>query len=192
MKRTLLFLTVAAMFTACGGSGETTENNGDADTTGTESHEGHDHEGHEGHDHGDATEAQVKMLGEYMSFGAEITPDDAISVDEMVAMMEESEEVNIKLTAPIIEACQKKGCWMTLDLGNEDDIMVRFLDYAFFVPKDAGGKTAIVEGRVFKTEITVEELQHYAQDAGKSQEEIDAITESEHTLAIEANGVLIK
>ena len=39
---------------------------------------------------------------------------------------------------------------------------------------------------------SVEELKHYAEDAGETQEVIDAITEPEISLAFEAKGVIIK
>jgi hypothetical protein len=40
--------------------------------------------------------------------------------------------------------------------------------------------------------VDVEMLRHFAEDAGKSQDEIDAITEPEYELTFEATGVLIK
>jgi hypothetical protein len=48
-----------------------------------------------------------------------------------------------------------------------------------------------VEGRAFREVLSVETLRHYAEDAGKSKEEIEAITAPETRLSFEANGVLI-
>ena len=46
---------------------------------------------------------------------------------------------------------------------------------------------------ILSSEITsVKELRHYAEDAGKSKEEIDLITEPEITISFLADGVLIK
>jgi hypothetical protein len=42
------------------------------------------------------------------------------------------------------------------------------------------------------SETSVEELRHYAEDAGKSQEEIEAITEPKKTYSFVADGVLLK
>ena len=69
--------------------------------------------------------------------------------------------------------------------------MVRFTDYGFFMPLNSDNKDVIVEGRAFVSEISAEELQHYAKDAGKSEEEIAKITEAEFTYAFEADGVLM-
>jgi len=54
------------------------------------------------------------------------------------------------------------------------------------------GQEVIVEGKVFINEVPVEELQHYAEDAGKTPEEIAAITEPEKTFSFEADGVLLR
>lgn len=131
---------------------------------------------------------EVKMT----SHGEEITEDDAVSVNEFMTMFEGQDSLNVKMAADITEVCAKKGCWMTLDLGGEKSMMVRFKDYEFFVPKDAAGKTAIIDGVAKMDTISVDELKHYAEDKNASQEEIDAITEPEITYSFEATGVLIK
>ena len=79
-----------------------------------------------------------------------------------------------------------------LDLGDGKEMRVTFKDYEFFVPKDAAGSLAIVEGVASMDTTSVEELKHYLQDAEASQEEIDAVTEPEYNYAFEAIGVIIK
>ena len=75
----------------------------------------------------------------------------------------------------------------------EDTVFVRFLDYGFFVPTEgAEGKRTVVQGQAFYDTLTVPMLKHYAEDAGKSQEDIDAITEPELRLAFTATGVMIE
>jgi hypothetical protein len=82
---------------------------------------------------------------------------------------------------------------MTLPAGNDDEtIMVRFKDYGFFMPLDAAGKEVIVAGKAFVKEVSVADLKHYAEDAGKSSDEIANITEPAMEFAFEANGVLLK
>ena len=49
-----------------------------------------------------------------------------------------------------------------------------------------------MEGVAKLDTVEVDVLKHYAEDAGKSQDEIDAITEPEIKLAFEAVGVKIK
>jgi len=132
---------------------------------------------------------------EYASFGDEITDANAISAEEMRTRfknLKKGDTLNIKFTSTINEVCKKKGCWMKLDLGEEQESMVRFKDYGFFMPLNADNKEVVVNGKAFVTEISVDELQHYAKDAGKSEEEIAKITEPKYTYAFEADGVLMK
>jgi hypothetical protein len=97
-----------------------------------------------------------------------------------------------KFSGKIVETCSKKGCWMTLDTG-EDTLFIKFRDYGFFVPIDSvEGKNAVVQGDLFLDTTSVEMLKHYAEDAGKSEEEIALITEPIYELGFIADGVIIK
>ena len=130
----------------------------------------------------------------YASFGDEINADGALSamaMSEKYKTLMAGDTINAKVTASINEVCSKKGCWMKLDLGDGEEMMVRFKDYGFFVPLNAEGEV-VINGKAFVTETSVEELRHYAEDAGKSKEEIEAITSPERTLGFEADGVLLK
>jgi hypothetical protein len=49
----------------------------------------------------------------------------------------------------------------------------------------------IVEGKAFVKETSVKELQHYAEDAGKTKEEIAKIIAPKKEFAFVANGVLL-
>lgn len=128
---------------------------------------------------------------DYQSYGASITPDNALTPAKFLDEMEGKSSARMKLAAKIDACCQAKGCWMQLNMDNGEQMMVRFKDYGFFVPTDSEGKTAIIEGEAFLDTVSVEELQHYAADAGKSEAEISAITEPEYALAFTADGVLI-
>ena len=105
--------------------------------------------------------------------------------------MKEGDTLDLKFATKINEICQNKGCWMTLDLGNNEKSFVKFKDYAFFVPMNAQNRDAVVEGKAFIEETSVDELKHYAEDEGKSQTEIDNIKEPKKELKFLAHGVLI-
>lgn len=129
----------------------------------------------------------------YTSYGAKITADDAIKaadISEKYAALKEGDTALVKFEAPINSVCAMKGCWMRLDAG-EEEVFVKFKDYGFFVPLDAEGE-AIVEGKAYLEEVSVEELQHMAKDGGKSEAEIAAITAPKRELRFMADGVLIK
>ncbi len=115
-----------------------------------------------------------------------------ISVDDLLQKMEDKEEIKkIAVKGAVTGVCQKKGCWMTLATSNGDEIMVKFKDYGFFMPLDLNGEV-IMQGRAFKTVTPVDELRHYAEDAGESPEVIAAITEPKAEIQFEATGVNIK
>ena len=76
---------------------------------------------------------------------------------------------------------------------HQDTILVRFKDYGFFVPKaGAEGKSAIVNGNISVDTLSVAQLRHYAEDAGKSRNEVLEIVNPEITISLLADGVLIK
>lgn len=140
------------------------------------------------------TETEIKQDISYVSFGKEILSDDAIpaaSMAEHYKTMKAGDSVNSKMIGKVNEVCQAKGCWMKLDLENGNQVMVKFKDYGFFMPKNIAGEEVIINGKAFVNEVPVEELRHYAEDAGKSAEEIAAITESKKTYSFEADGVLL-
>jgi hypothetical protein len=128
-------------------------------------------------------------------FGDTITPNGAITAQEMFERyqkLKEGDTIDVKFRATIYSVCQKKGCWMNVDLNDEYVAFVRFKDYGFFMPFNAAESEAIINGKAFISVISVDELKHYAEDEGQSQEEIDAITEPEITYSFLADGVLIK
>ena len=101
-------------------------------------------------------------------------------------------ENTIKIEGEILSSCPKKGCWMEMKLDN-DTVFVKFKDYGFFVPKKGiAGKKAVISGKLSLDTLKVSELKHYAEDAGKSEEEIALITEPIYELGFIADGVIIK
>jgi hypothetical protein len=131
---------------------------------------------------------------EYAKFGDSISVDGALSTDEMMkkfADLKEGDTLEAKFKSEINEVCQKKGCWMTLDLADDKEAFVKFKDYGFFVPKNAQDKEVFVNGKAFVSVESVDVLKHYAKDAGKSQAAIDSITEPKVTYSFMADGVLI-
>jgi hypothetical protein len=141
------------------------------------------------------TDKQAKdqnLPAEAGTYGAKISGDKAITGEQLMAMLKDKDSVWVTMTSKIVANCQKSGCWMDLDIGNGKAIKVTFKDYAFVIPTDSKGKTATVEGYARKEYISVELRKHYAEDAGKPKDEIDAITEPETTFMFDAVGVIIK
>lgn len=125
------------------------------------------------------------------AFGEKISEKDFVNGSDFLNKLANNDSLEIKLKAPITSVCQKKGCWMYVELADGKTMMVRFKDYGFFVPKDATGDMVLMQGKAFREVLSVEMLRHYAEDAGKSKEEIESITEPEEKLSFEASGVIV-
>jgi len=125
-------------------------------------------------------------------FGKEINDKKAIEAKALPEKMAGKEELATKVTGTVESVCQVKGCWMKVKMDNGETMRVMFRDYAFFVPKDIAGKTVVFEGDAQLKTVPVEHLQHYAKDAGKSDEEIAKITEPKKEMTFIADGVLVK
>ena len=123
-------------------------------------------------------------------YGAPVTAEGSIDVSQL----EKNIKNNLfqgKITGTVVEVCQEKGCWMKLDNGSGEKLMVKFKDYGFFMPKDIKGKKVVLEGEAKVNRVSVKQLQHYAKDAGKSEEEIKAITKPKREIQFIADGVLV-
>lgn len=174
MKKGLLLFAVAAFAFACSQpAAETTE----------ESTEETMHE---------ETAAAEEEMTDSVHFGEMIDAEGALFIDEFSAKMAEQDSMEVKISAIAEEVCQKKGCWMKVKLADGEMMRIRFKDYGFFVPKDLAGKEVVFSGKAFRETVSVEDLKHYAEDGGASEEEIAAITEPEDKISFMADGVMIK
>jgi hypothetical protein len=132
---------------------------------------------------------------DYASFGEKFKVTKVYNKAEMLKKykkLKKGDTLTVQFESNIKTVCKKKGCWMKLALKDDDQSFVKFKDYGFFVPLNADNSDAIVSGKAFVDVESVEELKHYAKDAGKSKEEIAKITEPEVTYAFLADGVYIK
>lgn len=130
----------------------------------------------------------------YASFGEAIEKEGAKDHYSMLGTyqgLEAKDSLPGKFKAQVKEVCQSKGCWMTLALPNGLETRVRFKDYGFFVPKDIAGRYVIVEGQAFLQELSVEEQQHYAEEAQNGQDPA-AIIEPITSYGFLAHGVLVE
>ncbi len=141
----------------------------------------------------DAQKTEPKKSDKY--FGEKIKTKNAISYEDLIKKMEKQDTVEALVEGNVEAVCQAKGCWMEVGSKTNPDankIFVKFKDYGFFMPKDLAGSTVVFRGKAYKEIIPVDDLKHYAEDAGKTQAEIDAIVNPEVRLRFMADGVAIK
>ncbi len=116
----------------------------------------------------------------------------AVSVSQLSKELDKSDKVeNAVLTGKVTSVCPKKGCWLTVENDKKETFFVKMKDYAFFVPTALIGKNVVLEGVAERKMLSVEEARHYAEDAKKPQEEIEAITEPQEQNRFMAAGIKV-
>lgn len=131
-------------------------------------------------------------------FGKKFKTKKAISYEALLEKMEkmtpESAPIEVKVKGDVSAVCQAKGCWMKIvskTAPSKPQLFVKFKDYAFFMPKDLTGGQVVMHGKAYIEETSVADLKHYAEDDGKSAEEIAKITTPRREWKFMADGVVI-
>lgn len=126
-------------------------------------------------------------------FGEKTTADNAITVEELFGQLSAKEgkkEATVKLKGVVTQVCQMEGCWIKIQSPN-GPMMVKLKDHKFLVPVILEGKNVVISGTAEEKITSVEQLRHYAEDAGKSKEEIAKITQPKKEVVMEARGILM-
>lgn len=137
-------------------------------------------------------QADIPSAKPGVQYGKKIDAKGAISVTELEKSLANSGNYEGKVQGEVVQVCKKKGCFITLKTeGEKDPIVVRFTDYAYFMPQDIVGKTVVLDGKARVKETSVDMLKHAAEDLGKSKEEIAAITKPKKDITFMADGVVV-
>ena len=127
------------------------------------------------------------------AFGEQVTTSGAVAYDEILARLKKEKNLaNVKVVGKVEAVCKAKGCWMNIaSEKGAPSMFVKFKDYAFFMPKDLAGKKVVMLGNAYTEVTTVEELRHFAEDEGKTKEDIAKIRKPKTDVKFMATGVLI-
>ncbi len=124
-------------------------------------------------------------------YGEKVNPEGAANIKDVAAKLGETGSIDTRIKAKIVDVCPKKGCWLRLQVNDSTTALVKMKDYGFFLPVAAKGKTVVIDGNVQVKTTSVAQLQHYAEDAKKSKEEIAAITKPEQEIHVLAKGIVV-
>ena len=113
-----------------------------------------------------------------------------ISVNDLEKKMSDN-KFDGKIKGKVVEVCQTMGCWAKVQKDDGSTIMIKVKDHEFAMPKDMVGRTVIIEGKAELKETSVAMLKHYAEDAGKSKEEVDKIKEPKKEVIMMIKGVKV-
>jgi len=125
------------------------------------------------------------VYGKYSEAG--MTP---ISVNDLEKKMTDN-KFDGKIQGKVVEVCQAMGCWAKLKKDDGTTVMIKVKDHEFAMPMDMIGRTVVVEGKAELKETSVAMLKHYAEDGGKSKEEIEKIKEPKKELIMIIKGVKV-
>ena len=124
-----------------------------------------------------------------MAFGQKSDTSGAIAVSELFKRVNEG-DLAVKVKGRVSEVCTMEGCWLKMQT-SEGSVMVKMKDHTFSVPLDINGKDVVVNGFATVKVTSVAEQKHYAEDAGKSKDEIALIQQPKKEVILNALGVLV-
>jgi len=111
-------------------------------------------------------------------YGDEITLEEKTNISDILNSPEEYLDKKVLVEGEVLDVCKMMGCWMELESDVEGEkIKVKVKDGDIIFPVEAKGQTALVEGTVYKIELTQEEAAEYLEHIAEEQnEEFDSLT----------------
>lgn len=126
-----------------------------------------------------------------MKFGKEFNPAEAVAADKLSTIVVTDKPTGLMVKGKVTEVCKAEGCWIKIQT-EEGPVLVKMKDHAFVVPLSLAGMNVIIKGTGKIQETSVERLRHYAEDAGKSKEEIEAIKDPKREIVLQAEGLIVE
>ncbi len=124
-------------------------------------------------------------------FGAKVSEEGAISANLLAENLTQAGQTReVKVIGKVSEVCKAEGCWVRMET-KTGSMLVKMKDHAFLVPVALEGKTIVVDGIATFKETSVEQLRHFAEDAGKSQKEIEQIKDPKKEIVFQATGIKV-
>jgi hypothetical protein len=121
-------------------------------------------------------------------YGAPIAGKNPVSLAAAIKQLGNRGTADVIVESTVDKVCVVKGCWLGLTDASSD-ARVTFKDYAFFVPASLIGKRVIVEGKLEKVTMSLEDTRHYVKDAGGDP---STVTQPRVEYRIVASGVQVK
>lgn len=98
-----------------------------------------------------------------------------VTLDAIAAKPADFVGKTVRVGGKVTKVCKKKGCWMALQgTDPKHSARITFKDYGFFVPLDADGKAAVVEGVVEVKQLSEAMRKHLAEDEGTTVDKVPA------------------
>jgi gamma-glutamylcyclotransferase (GGCT)/AIG2-like uncharacterized protein YtfP len=120
----------------------------------------------------------VAAFSQTDKYGKELSLSEKTSISKILAQPEEYIGKTVLVEGEVLDVCSMAGCWMELKSDAENQkIKIKVKDGDIVFPVEAKGKSALVEGTVYKIELTKEEaIEYYEHVATEQGKEFDAAT----------------
>jgi gamma-glutamylcyclotransferase (GGCT)/AIG2-like uncharacterized protein YtfP len=120
----------------------------------------------------------VAVYSQSDKYGKEISLTEKTSISKILAEPEEYVGKTVLVEGEILEVCAMAGCWMELKSDAENQkIKIKVKDGDIVFPVEAKGKDALVEGTVYKIDLTKEEaIEYYEHVAAEQGTQFEAST----------------
>jgi hypothetical protein len=113
----------------------------------------------------------VSFAGDGKKYGKALTLQEKTRVSEILASPEEYEGKKVLIEGMVVDVCSKRGCWIEVASDKPyEKIKVKVKDGEIVFPIEEKGKTALVEGELYKISLTkeqaIEQAKHEAEEHG--------------------------
>jgi len=117
-----------------------------------------------------AAQAEGAQPASARHFGGAPTLEGApLPVAEVLASPEPHLGKKVKCEGKVARVCQRAGCWLELQAeGGGEGLRVPMAGHAFFIPQDAVGQLAVVEGELRRHELPTGQRAHYEGEGMKA------------------------
>lgn len=133
------------------------------------------------------------IRAEEEKYGKEITLKEKTTVSSILLEPEKFNGKSVLIEGEILGVCQGMGCWIEVAGKNENEkIKVKVEDGVIVFPKDAKGKTAIVEGVVAEVKEEACENEHEGEHKEKDSKGCCSGSAKAKVYQIEGLGAIIK
>lgn len=111
------------------------------------------------------------LFGQAEKYGREINLTEKTKISEILAAPDSFLNKEVLVEGEILDVCAMAGCWMELksDVDNQK-IKIKVRDGDIVFPVEAKGKNAVVEGTVYKIDLTKDEADNYYKHLAEEQD----------------------
>jgi hypothetical protein len=97
-----------------------------------------------------------------VKYGKEITLEEKTKISAILEDPESFLDETVLVEGEVLDVCPMAGCWIELSSDVEDEkIKVKVKDGEIVFPMEAKGSVALVEGKVYKIELSKEKAINY-------------------------------